>query len=114
MKKYLIITISVMLIQSLGFSQSKKVETTTFWVAGVCGRCESVIESTLDTRGVLSVDYDLDKNVLTITYKPGKITLEQIHHLLNEAGYDTEASKCTDEQYARVHKCCKYREMEKH
>jgi hypothetical protein len=52
--------------------------------------------------------------MLTVTYKPKKITEIQIHGILNEAGYDTEKSTCSDEQYARVHGCCKYRELEKH
>lgn len=114
MKKFLILAIGIVLLQNLVFAQTKKVETTSFWVAGVCGRCESVIESTLDTKGIVSADYDLEKETLTITYKPGKISIEEVHRLLNEAGYDTATSKCSDEQYTRVHHCCRYREMEKH
>jgi copper chaperone CopZ len=114
MKKIFFTAVCAVLLQCIGFAQNKKTETVSFWVAGVCGRCETVIESTLDTRGVVSADYDLEKEMLTITYKPDKITLEQIHAMLNEVGYDTAASKCTDEQYARVHHCCKYREMQKH
>jgi mercuric ion binding protein len=88
--------------------------TTSFWVAGVCGMCEKTIESAMDTKGILQADFSLSNNLLTITYKPTKISEAQIHALLNEAGYDTEKSTCTEEQYARVHGCCKYRELEKH
>lgn len=88
--------------------------TTSFWVAGVCGMCETTIESALDTKGVLKADFSLSDNILTITYKPNKISEAQIHELLNEAGYDTEKSTCSEEQYARVHGCCNYRELEKH
>lgn len=114
MKKIFFTVVCAVLLQCIGFAQNKKTETVSFWVAGVCGRCETVIESTLDTRGVVSADYDLEKEMLTITYKSDKITLAQIHAMLNEVGYDTAASKCTDEQYARIHHCCRYREMEKH
>ena len=76
--------------------------------------CEKAIETAMDTKGVLKADFDLSKNQLTITYKPSKISEAQIHSLLNEAGYDTEKSTCSKEQYARVHGCCKYRELEKH
>jgi copper chaperone CopZ len=93
---------------------SKAPVTTTFWVAGVCGMCEKAIESSLDTKGILKADFELSNNQLTVTYKPSKISEAQIHSLLNEAGYDTEKSTCTAEQYARVHGCCKYRELEKH
>ena len=93
---------------------SKAPITTTFWVAGVCGMCEQTIEAALDAKGILKADFQLSDNLLTVTYKPSKISEAQIHSLLNEAGYDTEKSTCTEAQYARVHGCCKYRELEKH
>ena len=92
----------------------KKPITSTFWVAGVCGMCEKTIEAALDAKGILKADFQLSDNQLTVTYKPSKISEAQIHTLLNEAGYDTEKSTCTEAQYARVHGCCKYRELEKH
>lgn len=95
-------------------AQSPKTVTSTFWVAGVCGLCEETIEKTMDTKGVVVADYDLATNKLTVTYKPKKISEETLHKLLNEAGYDTEKSTCSDQQYSRVHECCKYRELEKH
>ena len=95
-------------------AQDKKVITTKFWVAGVCGMCETTIETALDTKGVLTADYDLASNMLTVTYNSKKMTEEKLHNLLNDAGYDTEKSTCSDEQYSRVHGCCQYRELEKH
>lgn len=95
-------------------AQDKKVITTKFWVAGVCGMCETAIEKTMDTKGVVTADYDLTTNTLTVTYNSKKVTEESLHRLLNEAGYDTEKSTCSDEQYKRVHGCCQYRELEKH
>jgi len=96
------------------FAQKKSTITTTFWVAGVCGLCEEVIEKTMDTKGVVSADYNLDSNQLTVTYNSKKVSEERLHELLNDAGYDTEKKTCTAEQYSRVHSCCQYREQEKH
>lgn len=112
--KKIIATCSFLLVAFFSFSQGKKAETTTFWVAGVCGMCEETIEKAVDTKGVLNADYNLENNKLTITYKPKKISLNKIHELINEVGYDTEKSTCSDAQYDRVHGCCKYRELEKH
>jgi len=115
MKKALfLILILIASNQVLAQKSDNKPVTTSFWVAGVCGMCEKTIEATLDTKGVLQADFSLTNNMLTVTYKPKKITESQLHQLLNEAGYDTEKSTCTEEQYARVHGCCKYRELEKH
>lgn len=93
---------------------TKKVETVTFWVNSACGRCEETIEKAMDTKGVITADYNLENQMLTVTYKTQKVTESKLHQLINEVGYDTDKSICTDEQYARVHHCCKYRELEKH
>lgn len=106
----------ILMIASAGplFAQVSKPVTTTFWVAGICGLCEEVIEKAMDTKGVVSADYVLETNQLTVTYKPKKISEDRLHEMLNEAGYDTEKKTCTKEQYSHVHSCCHYREQEKH
>lgn len=117
MKISIITIIATFMMLQLNVSaqdKPKKTETITFHVSSACGLCEKTIEKAMDTKGVINADYNLDTQLLTVTYKPSKITEEQMHHLLNEAGYDTEKSKCTDEQYSRVHECCKYRELPKH
>lgn len=109
------IAVSCLFVQNTVSAQStNKTETITFWVNSVCGQCEKTIEKAMDTKGVVTADYDLDNQMLTVTYKTKKITEERLHELLNEVGYDTDKKKCTDEQYSRVHNCCKYRELEKH
>jgi copper chaperone CopZ len=104
----------VMAFASLGFAQQKKTQTTSFSVGGVCEMCKARIERAVDVKGVKSASYDLTTHQLQITYQPAKITEEKIHQLLNEAGHDTSKSKATDEQYDKVHGCCKYREHENH
>jgi mercuric ion binding protein len=113
-KAFILLLICTLSVSAFSQKTDNKPVTATFWVAGVCGMCEKSIEGTLDTKGILKADFQLTDNMLTVTYKPTKITEAQIHALLNEVGYDTEKSTCTEEQYARVHGCCKYRELEKH
>jgi copper chaperone CopZ len=112
MKKLIFLLFAIIAIHS--FAQSNKKETTSFWVAGACGMCEKTIENAVDVKGVFALDYDLNAHRLTITYRPSVISIEQIHHLIHEAGYDTEAGVATDEQYNRVHGCCKYRTLPVH
>ena len=95
------------------FAQNKT-EEVTFWVAGVCGMCEKTIENALDVKGVVAVDYNLDSHKVTVIYKPSKITVEKMHQLINAVGYDTDKSSATEEQYSKVHGCCKYRSLENH
>ena len=113
-KAFILLLICTISVSAFSQKATKKPITSTFWVAGVCGMCEQTIEAALDAKGILKADFQLSNNQLTVTYKPSKISETEIHTLLNEAGYDTEKSTCTEEQYARVHGCCKYRELEKH
>ncbi|MFM7731642.1 MAG: heavy-metal-associated domain-containing protein [Flavobacteriales bacterium] len=109
--------IALGLVLGAQFAQAQKANnkiTTSFWVAAACSMCEATIEKTLDTKGIVAADFVLATNQLTVTYNSKKITEDEIHRLLNEVGYDTEKSNCTDEQYGRVHGCCRYRELEKH
>lgn len=111
MKKILF---SLVFVLSTTLAYSQNVQTTTFWVAGICGLCEETIEKACDAPGIIDANYDLETGKLTVTYRVKKITLQEISALINEQGYDTEFSKATDEQYARTHHCCKYRDQEKH
>ena len=96
------------------YSQDRKPISIKFHVESVCGMCENTIEHALDAKGIITADYDLSTMMATVTYKPWKISEQEIHSLINAVGYDTEKSKCTDEQYSKVHDCCKYRELKKH
>jgi mercuric ion binding protein len=96
------------------FGQEQKTRTIEFHVESVCAMCEKSIENALDARGIISGDYNLETQLATVIFKPWKISESEIHTLINEAGYDTDKSRCTDEQYSRVHGCCKYRELQKH
>lgn len=87
---------------------------TSFRVSGICEMCKARIEKAVDVKGVKSANYDLDTHTLTIAYSSRTISESDIHLLLNEVGHDTEKSTCSDEQYDRVHGCCKYREHENH
>jgi copper chaperone CopZ len=113
MKKIFSIAIIAILGLVLQSSTPKKV-TVSFHVSAVCGLCEETIEKALDMKGVVAADFNLESGIATVTYKSSKLEEKDLHAALNEVGYDTEKSTATDEQYARTHNCCKYREQEKH
>ncbi len=107
-----ILIFSFLLFSAVAFSQSNKPVTENFEVGGTCQMCKERIERTLDVKGVKFVEYTLATHNLEITYVPSKISNEQIHQLLNAAGHDTAKSKASDEQYDKIHHCCKYRTHE--
>ena len=95
-------------------AHEKNLVAISIEVSGVCGMCEERIENALDVKGVKKADYTVDTHMCEIVYDADKISEEEIHKLLNEAGHDTEKSIATDEQYDKVHSCCKYREHDDH
>lgn len=113
-KKFIKTSLLFLLLAMSSEAFAQKTIETSFRVDGICEMCEARIEKAVDVKGVKSAEYDLESHTLTIAYSPKKITEDKIHTLLNEAGHDTEKSACSDEQYDRVHGCCKYREHENH
>lgn len=110
--------IAAMLFAMLGILTSAKIdetnanETTTFRVEGNCGMCKRNIENALDVKGISSAEWDQKKKTLTVVYNPEKIQLDDIHKLVNAAGYDTDKFKAPDDVYKKLPKCCKYRDAE--
>ncbi|MDZ4751617.1 MAG: heavy-metal-associated domain-containing protein [Flavobacteriales bacterium] len=117
MKNILLITFAQVLTLVAfcqGEAKAPKTITTQFSVASVCGQCEETIERAMDVKGVVAADYNLETKILVVTFKTNKISETKLHELINEVGYDTELSTATDEQYSKVHHCCKYRELDDH
>lgn len=111
MKKILLI-IFLVGIQAIGFSQNKKV--ITFKVEGVCGMCKERIEYALDVKGVIYSKWDKQTKMIEVAYKTKKITEEEIHQLLADAGHSTDKVKANRDAYNNLDACCKYEELETH
>ena len=90
-------------------AQAQKAELT-FGVSGLCGMCEERIEAAFDQKGIVAADYDLEKKTIHVVYKTKKWDEEGLHKLATAVGHDTDKYKATDEQYANMHGCCKYRD----
>ncbi len=100
-----------------GFTAARQAEATktdTFKVYGNCGMCKATIERALKKKdGIVSRNWDVETKMLTVTYYPSKITLEQIHQKVAAVGYDTELARAKDEVYEKLHPCCHYERPEK-
>ena len=90
-------------------AQAQKAELT-FGVSALCGMCENRIEAAYDQKGIVAADYDLDTHTLHVVYKAKKWDEERLHKLATAVGHDTDKFKASDEVYANMHGCCKYRE----
>ena len=90
-------------------AQAQKAELT-FGVSALCGMCESRIEAAFDQKGIVAADYNLDTKKIHVVYKTKTWNEESLHKLATGVGHDTDKYKASDEAYANMHGCCKYRD----
>jgi len=110
MKKLLII--ALMLTGTLTFAQNKNAKAS-MEVDGICGMCKARIEKAcLNTKGVKFAQWSIDTHELNLIFDARKTDMETIEKQVLAAGHDTKNVKATDEAYATVHTCCKYRDEE--
>jgi mercuric ion binding protein len=102
------IALSLFCFSCAAFGQ-KKAELT-FNVDGVCGMCETRIEKAYDIPGILNAEWNVETKKLTVAYKTDNFSVEQLHAVAARAGHDTDIAKATDQEYAGLHGCCKYRD----
>jgi copper chaperone CopZ len=101
-----------LLASGSAFAQTSEV---TFWVDGVCGMCEKRIETALiNTPGVRFADWSIETHEVKVSFNSKKLTEQKLHELVAAVGHDTKKVRATEANYAKVHACCKYRELHDH
>ena len=109
--KHILITV-LLFTGTLTFAQNKNAKTT-IEVDGVCMMCKTRIEkASLNTKGVKSAVWNVKTHELRLIYDERKTNLDTIQSKILEVGHDVKDLKATDEAYASVHPCCKYRDEE--
>ncbi len=107
-----LLTISLILVGTLAFSQNKNAIATVD-VDGVCMMCKSRIEKACySTKGVKSASWDVNTHELKLFFDERKTSLDTIKSNIAKAGHDTKDIKATDQAYASIHACCKYRDTD--
>ncbi|MFY9517832.1 MAG: heavy-metal-associated domain-containing protein [Schleiferiaceae bacterium] len=101
-----------LLVSGSAWGQTTEV---TFWVDGVCGMCEKRIETALlNTPGVRFADWSTETHQVKVAYNGKKLTEQRLHEVVAAVGHDTKKLRAKEEDYAKVHECCKYRELNAH
>jgi len=111
MKK--IVALTLFLLMGLTTIAQNKNAKATIEVDGVCGMCKNRIEKAcFKTKGIKSAIWDVKTHQLELIYNEEKTNLNEIHNSIIAVGHDTEALKASEEAYASIHACCKYRDEE--
>ncbi|MGY6561835.1 MAG: heavy-metal-associated domain-containing protein [Luteibaculaceae bacterium] len=94
--------------QQIETTTKGKVTESTFWVNGNCNMCKKRIEKALEVNGIKTADYNPETKNLFVAFRNDKITMEEIHSLINAAGHDTRLGYAPKEVYENLHHCCVY------
>jgi copper chaperone CopZ len=89
-------------------AQIKNAKTETVKVYGNCGMCKKTIEKASNENGVAKTDWNVDSNMLTMTYDATKTNPDAILKKVADAGYDSDKFKAPDDAYNNLHTCCQY------
>lgn len=110
MKKILVLL--ALFIGATTFAQNKN-QKASLEVDGVCLMCKERIEkAAVRTKGVKSAVWNVDTHELKLIFDARKTDLTKIQKSIIAVGHDTKEMKASDEAYASVHPCCKYRDEE--
>ena len=111
MKK--LVLLGVLLFSGLTLTAQNKNAKATIEVDGVCMMCKDRIEkASIKTKGVKSAVWDVYSHELSLIYDERKTDLKTIQNGIAAVGHDTPDMIATDEAYATVHPCCKYRDQD--
>lgn len=83
-------------------------KTETISVSGNCDMCKARIEKAAKIDGVSKAEWDSKSKVLSVTFDPLKINMDQISKKVAAAGHDIGKLKANDKAYAALPGCCKY------
>ena len=109
MKKYILTLLAVAAMTFSSAAQSKITEAS-IEVDGLCGMCKKRIENAAYIPGVKQVNWDKETHQLDLVFRNDKVSKEEIINSINEAGHDVKGALASDEQYANIHGCCRFRD----
>lgn len=109
MKQPILICLTIFLaVVSLNTFAKDDLTKTSFKVWGNCDMCKKRIEKAAKTDGVKSAFWNEESKIITISFAPAKISVDQIQQKIANSGYDTEKYKANDSAYHQLPQCCQY------
>ena len=102
--------LSIALCSAFALGAQNKFKEISIEVDGLCGMCEERIENAAYLPGVKKADWDRETHQLSLVFRNDKISQEEIIASINEVGHDVKDHFATDEQYANIHGCCRFRD----
>ena len=109
----LFVAFTVFSCQPSADTSSEGMVEATFEVNGNCGMCKKTIEKSLaDFPGVGTADWNVDTDMLTVSYDTSATSLQKIGERVASVGYENEYAEASEEAYDELAPCCQYDKRE--
>lgn len=73
----------------------------------VCHMCkETLFNGLMTLKGVKNIGFDLEANLITVKYKPEKVSLTEIKKQISLLGYDADELKADHGAHSKLPYCC--------
>lgn len=107
--KYIIIIVALLFSSLFVFAQSgKDVAVEKYKVEGNCNMCKKRIENAAYVKGVKRAEWDKNTQILTVVFKPGRTSSDEILNSVAKAGHSSEKVHATEADYKNLPECCQY------
>ena len=104
MKKIIIALFSILTINAWGQTETVKIATSAECIGDCCK--ERIEEEMQFTKGVTFVNLDIESQVLTVTFKTKKNSVEKIREIISGIGYDADDVEADKESHDKLPECC--------
>ena len=104
MKKIIIALFSILTINAWGQTETVKIATSAQCIGDCCK--ERIEEEMQFTKGVTFVNLDIESQVLIVTFKTKKNSVENIRKIISDIGYDADDVEADKEAHYKLPECC--------
>ena len=104
MKKIIIALFSILTINAWGQTEIVKIATSAQCIGDCCK--ERIEEEMQFTKGVTAVNLDIESQVLTVTFKTKKNSVDNIREIISDIGYDADDVEADKEAHYKLPECC--------
>ena len=103
----MIILFSVLTVNAWAQKETVEILTSASCFEGPC--CKERIEEEMQfTRGVTAVDFDIQSQVLTVTFKTKKTNAYKLRKAISLIGYNADDVKANKKAHDKLPSCCQH------
>ena len=107
MKRLIIAILSILTINAWAQKETVEILTSASCFEGSC--CKERIEEEMQfTRGVTAVDFDIESQVLIVTFKTKKTDANKLRKVISLLGYNADDVNANRKAHDNLPSCCQH------